>query len=123
MNTKYCDDIICPYCETKLDNPWELELDLNHDEDSTEVECECGETYIVSVNIRVSYNTTKLECSEISEKCNFVLSTDITPNPYEYKGKNYTLWMCTKCEKKVLKWGPIKDEPYIIDPESNDYDI
>lgn len=59
IHNKYTREVVCPHCGYEMSDSWELELE--HDGDEMEVDCvDCGEPFIVSINIKITYSTFKL---------------------------------------------------------------
>ena len=56
---RFTREITCPYCNHELSDSWEY----NDSTDEQQVECpECGDTFVLQVDIDVTYCTSEIEC-------------------------------------------------------------
>jgi len=112
MNSKYTDDITCPWCGYKFSDSWEFSGDYCEDE-----ECpECEKEFSWSRNITVNYSSFRKKC----DKCQYELgSHKLDKKPYIYKGVNYCIWKCSICNDEKILTGPAKEELYIIEIEED----
>lgn len=116
IDHEYTDEAVCPYCGYKYSDSWELS-----DEGTTECE-ECGKEFGFSREVSVSYSTKRVRCEP--KQCKFKLKEiKYGPNPYIYKGKNWTIWQCKTCNHEILKTSNfIGNEPRIEYPTIEDYE-
>jgi len=54
----YVDEVVCPYCGHKSSNSYEY---FESGDEDVEIECECGENFLATRNISVTYSTVKKE--------------------------------------------------------------
>ena len=119
---EFTDDIVCPYCGDKVDEPHELD-------DEGELECNCGNTYDYCRNIRITYSTSKAECAkgkhdwklENYMKCESIPVYNRASNSVSFiklgegKAEYFRVSKCSICDKPDIQ--EVIKEEYDLAPQ------
>lgn len=106
MSEDYKKEATCPYCQHEMSDSWELHLE---DGDQEDVECgQCGKKFIVTANVEVTYNSTKVPCPDGKHSWGEPTHYDISPGDVEawnkpgaFKHTAGTIWehKCLECDE------------------------
>ena len=72
LNLKYNREPICPYCGNTYHDAWEIWSASDGDGATEEVDCDCGKSYVIELNIDITYSTYKKEKTKIKVPVNEV---------------------------------------------------
>ena len=126
MDTKheYTNEIVCPYCDYIFEDSWEFS-----DTGEGEIQCyKCSKNFIYTVNIEITYNTSKINCEDKDnkEEHNYIFDSEYDMDAdlvQDYNTRKYNwvkfpfgkhmhvkVYKCTKCDDEKLEKIIIEDK-------------